>query len=76
MFPGGHYQKIDLAPAPLPEPVEIEFTFKDGPFDGHRSTATVQCVMSDRITVTMVKDGKKYLYRYAGDDTFLFEEAL
>lgn len=70
------YQKIDLAPAPLKEPVQVEFTFSGGPFDGHKSTATVGCVLSERITVTMKRDGKKFLYRYAGENTFQFEKEV
>jgi hypothetical protein len=74
--PASGYQRVDLAPAPLPEPIEVEFTFVDGPFDGHKNTAIVQCVLSDRITVTMKKDGKKYLYRYAGESTFKYEKEV
>ncbi len=76
MFPFAGFKRTELGPAPLPETVQIEFTFIDGPFDGHKSIATVGCVMSDIVTVTMKRDGKKYLYRYAGEDAFRFEKEL
>lgn len=73
LVPG--YKAVDLTPAPLPKPVEVEFTFSGGPFDGHKSTATVRCKLDSRITVIMKKSEKrKYLYRYAGNNTFRYEK--
>lgn len=72
-FPVNGYKQTPLAPVPLPEPIQVEFTFIDGPFDGHKSTATVGAVMSEQFTVWMKKDGKRFLYRYAGDDKFKYE---
>ncbi|HEY5954917.1 MAG TPA: hypothetical protein VIV60_00140, partial [Polyangiaceae bacterium] len=67
MFPG-QMQKIDIATL-LEEPEEVEFTFVGGFFDGHKSTATVRAVLTDKVTVVM-KRKNRYLYRYAGDHTF------
>lgn len=72
-IPPGNYRKLDLTPTRLPEPIEVEFTFVDGPFDGRKSTAKVEAVMEERFTVWMKKDGERYLYRYAGDDKFKYE---
>jgi hypothetical protein len=71
--PPGKYQKHNLTPIPLPEPVEIEFTFVDGPFDGHKSTAIVRAELDTRFTVVMKNDDGKFVYRYAGENTFKYE---
>lgn len=77
MFPpASGYKWTPLAPAPLPEPVVIEFTFKGGPFDGHKSTATVGCVMSEQITVTMKNEQGRFIYRYAGENVFQYESVV
>jgi hypothetical protein len=67
------YKFTPLSPVPLLEPVEVEFTFVDGPFDGHKSTATVKAVMEERFTVWMKKDNERFLYRYAGENKFKYE---
>ena len=71
MFPG---MKItEFLPPLLPEPMEVEMTFIGGPFDGHKSVATVKRELTDGVTVTMKRKRKKYLYRYAGNNTFQYE---
>ncbi len=72
-FPISGYKYTPLAPVPLPEPIQVEFTFVDGPFDGHKSTATVGAVMSEHFTVVMKNDDGKFRYRYAGENTFKYE---
>jgi hypothetical protein len=71
--PGTKYKLTPLTPAPLSEPIDVEFTFTGGPFDGRKSTARVGAVMSDRFTVWMKKDNERFLYRYAGDNKFKYE---
>jgi hypothetical protein len=70
------YKLTPLAPARLPEPIEVEFTFIDGPFDGHKSIATVGAVMSEHFTVVMKNEKGKYLYRYAGENVFKYESEV
>lgn len=72
------FKQIPLTPVPLPEPIQAEITFLGGPFDGHKSTATVKCELTDAITVIMKKSTKhkrvnRYRYRYAGNNTFQYE---
>lgn len=73
LLPGMKYQYTPLTPVPLPKSVEVEFTFRDGPFDGHKSTATVGAVMSKQFTVWMKKDNERFLYRYADENVFKYE---
>lgn len=63
------FEKIDLLPPELPEPIQAEITFIGGALDGTKHQATVKRELSSGVTLTI----KGEVYRYSGDNTFTYE---